>query len=549
MKHIFSDHKLMFSLVFLTFSLTAKDSEQKKSILCDIKRIVEQIEGALACTSTTSFGHEEINQPGGFVITKSGKYCLRENAHEKSAQVAVTIQASNVVLDLNGFTLFGDKVGTVGIDATGSTNLIIRNGTIRNFAVTGMQINSSESIILNNLLSLRNGTVNGVTTTGGLGIYNSKYITMWSVHLVENYGFGLGMSGINTANFLESSADGTKGTNGHPIFGNVAYGIFVSSTSGVAPFTKPSSNLNFVECTFNNTIGGDSAFGVAIDSLPLGVPPSPNANIVFLECTANNTTQTNTSPASGPFVEGITIAGAFNVTIKECAINTLTAAATNGNAASHLVGIEVGDTSYATIDSCTVSQVTGIANYVHAFDIEGSGNDITFKNCSAYHVINTIKNAAFPAFALGFGILKPINLPGLDIIGSGAVVQNCIAQDIHAPHARGVGLLLNAEQNAVIENNIFSNSDIGILTTVVNPPALRGKFSIVRNNVTNGNSIAGIKDTTDTKVTAVAYYGNTARANGTNFAGLPTGTPIVTWTIGTPPSSSGGVLDNYDIRP
>ncbi len=52
-----------------------------------------------------------------------------------------------------------------------------------------------------------------------------------------------------------------------------------------------------------------------------------------------------------------------------------------------------------------------------------------------------------------------------------------------------------------------------------------------------------------------AYLANIARANGTNYSGLPEGTPIRIWQLPGPPSStnSNGILDaqldNLDIRP
>lgn len=503
------------------------------------------------CQKAISFGSDEINQKGGFVITKPGKYCLKENAKRKKKGTAVTINASNVVIDLNEHTLSGKNSATTGIVANNSVNLTIQNGTVRNFTVNGININGSDNIVLNTLLVLRNGNDHGPTFTGGLTIFNSSRINMTSVQLSENFNFGLGMSGIDTANFINSRSNATKSMHGDTIFGDTAYGIYVASTGGTGtPFTQGSSNMNFINCLVDNTTGADSAFGFFIDSLAVGTTPvGTNSNIIIENCSVNNTTQTNVTPTAGtlaPFIEGITMAGGFGVNIKNCVVDTLTGAAKTDSPGSHYVGIEVSAADHAIIDNCSVSNAIGIANFVHGFDIEASGNDITYSNCTAYAIKNNSKNPAH--FAVGFAILKPIGIPTIDSVGTGTVVQNCIAQNVHGPKgASAGGLLLNAQKNVVIENNIFNNSDNGILAQTL-LPNLHTSNGLIRNNVTDGNKFFGILELTSAKN---AYYGNTARTNGHgNYLNLPPNTPMVTWHIDSAPTPSNGfVLDNYDITP
>jgi hypothetical protein len=83
-----------------------------------------------------------------FVITKPGTYTLAKDLTLHSvrgpgATTAMTVEASNVVIDLGGFTLFGYKTPSGGVTdgisnvATGIspsiTNLTIQNGTITGF--------------------------------------------------------------------------------------------------------------------------------------------------------------------------------------------------------------------------------------------------------------------------------------------------------------------------------------------------------------------------------------------------------------------------------
>ena len=549
-------------LTFLSlFAFTHADEENEDNDsqlrVQEIQNRIIQVKSELQSRKSKNdyhFGKHEIDRCGGFVIKKPGKYTLKEDVFSKHAEIAITIRASDVVINLNNHTLSGQNKSTIGILAVNTSNLIIQNGTLRNFTINGIKIDPSSNIVLDNLLILQNGNVSGPPDTGGLAIFNSSYIDINNVNLNENFNFGLGMSGVNNVNFINSNSDGTKGIASGTIFGNEATGILVSSTGGNgSPFVYGSSNLNFINSTVNNTTAGDSAFGIFIDSLGIGVSVNPNSNVIIENCAVNNTTQTNVTPTSGalaPFAEGITMAGGFDVTIKNCTVDTLSAAATTDLPASHIVGIEVAGTNNALIDSCTVSNATAIANYVHGFDIEGSGNNITFTNCIAYMITNNSSNSSH--LALGFGILKPLGIPSADAVGIGTVVKNSIAQNVHGPNgATAAGLLLNAQKNVVIEYNIFNNSDNGILANDIatgENPALVSSNGLIRGNVTDGNTFFGISDLTSANN---AYYGNTARANGTsNFNNLPPNTPIVVWTIGSPPIPSHGfVLDNYSIMP
>lgn len=526
-------------------------------IMQDIQKKIRHVKSKKCCRKPIPIGNKEINRSSGYVIYKPGKYILCDNLYRKNTGTAITVNASDVVIDFNGYTLSGKNSATTGIVVNSSTHLVIVNGAVRNFTVNGISINGGTDIVLDKMSVLQNGNINGPNYTGGLLILNSNYVDINNVNLSENYNFGLGISGSDSVNFINSRSDGTLGIPSVP-FGNTAYGIYVSSAgSAGAPFVNGSSNLNFINCNINNTVGLDAAFGFSIGSLSLpDAPVEPNTNILIENCTVNNTMQTNLTPSEGafaPFVEGITTAGGIGVTYKNCTVDTLTSVMTEVLPSTHVVGIEVAFCTQAIIDGCSVSNAVGITNFVHGLDIEGSGEDITFNNCIAYNIINNSTNPDY--LALGFGILKPLYpYPTLNAVGLGTVVQNCIAQDVHGPYgATAAGLLLDAQKNAVIENNIFNNNDYGILAddiSAVVSPDLVSSNNLVRGNVTDGNTFYGILDLTTANN---AYYGNTARSNGTtpatdNFSGLPAGTPILTWTIGTAPASS-FVLDNYSIVP
>ena len=76
-----------------------------------------------------------ISQPVSFPIqiNAPGSYYFTENITGVISQHGIVINADNVTLDLNGFTLSGLSVGLAGItdNSTRRTNITIRNGTVR----------------------------------------------------------------------------------------------------------------------------------------------------------------------------------------------------------------------------------------------------------------------------------------------------------------------------------------------------------------------------------------------------------------------------------
>lgn len=82
-----------------------------------------------------------------FVITKSGNYYLPADlTFTAPAGTAITIEASQVILDLNGRTLEGEAKGfdtTFGIVIDNRQDVIVQNGDIDGFTFAGVLITDS----------------------------------------------------------------------------------------------------------------------------------------------------------------------------------------------------------------------------------------------------------------------------------------------------------------------------------------------------------------------------------------------------------------------
>jgi hypothetical protein len=78
-------------------------------------------------------------------ITTSGLHCLTENlTFQGQSGAAITVQASGVVLDLNGHTLQGPANGqAIGVHLSGAGNAIVRNGHVSGFYIGVFSANTA----------------------------------------------------------------------------------------------------------------------------------------------------------------------------------------------------------------------------------------------------------------------------------------------------------------------------------------------------------------------------------------------------------------------
>src|SRR5215510_6072457 len=70
-----------------------------------------------------------------FHITAPGKYCLSGSLTTGGTEAAITIEADDVILDFNGYTMSSTNSLQYGFDTAGITrhSLTIRNGTLKRF--------------------------------------------------------------------------------------------------------------------------------------------------------------------------------------------------------------------------------------------------------------------------------------------------------------------------------------------------------------------------------------------------------------------------------
>ncbi|HZW07348.1 MAG TPA: hypothetical protein VFF65_09505, partial [Phycisphaerales bacterium] len=93
-----------------------------------------------------------------FVITEPGSYYLAAPVSGTAGKHGISIHASNVTLDLNGFDVVGVAGSLTGIRTSfAPTNLTVRNGTIRNWGAEGLLALNTVGVRIVDVVSRDNG--------------------------------------------------------------------------------------------------------------------------------------------------------------------------------------------------------------------------------------------------------------------------------------------------------------------------------------------------------------------------------------------------------
>ena len=188
-----------------------------------------------------------------FTITESGSYYLTMNLTAAAAYNGITVSASDVTIDLNGFTLDGYSTGNHGIiQGSGHSNLHVFNGTVKNWSYDGIQL--EEGGIVNQCVARGNGddgiqigngsVVDGcIVTANYYGIYvinDNCRVAACTVN--QNRGEGILIAGNtnvvescianqNTTGIFLSHDSDCNQIEGNRTIGNSSTGIFLSDTA------------------------------------------------------------------------------------------------------------------------------------------------------------------------------------------------------------------------------------------------------------------------------------------------------------------------------
>jgi hypothetical protein len=218
------------------------------------------------------------NTPGSssslFVITQPGSYYLPANITVPTGKNGIEITASNVTVDLNGFTITGQTGSSIGIYASDRQSLRITNGSISGMGTYGIYLTSAsiapkqqtiDHVSVRNCgsdgIEFSDGMISDCQVTGndgiGIFIYRTHSTIVERCTVSGNSSYGIDMY---VGTMRDCSATGNGATGLYCSMGTIT-GCF-SSKNDVG---FGGDGVNLTNCTaYDNTTTGISVGGNAL---------------------------------------------------------------------------------------------------------------------------------------------------------------------------------------------------------------------------------------------------------------------------------------------
>lgn len=286
-----------------------------------------------------------------FVINNPGSYYLTRNITAGNSQHGITINVSDVTIDLSGFTLTGGTGEFNGINvASPTTNLSVRNGTLRGWGGGGIAAAAAANSRFEKVTAVACGlaglsigskcTIDSCSAFdgAGVGIQTGPYVTLTNCNAADNDNTGIAVASNAVVSNCQSSSNGA----GH--------GFDVGGASLITACTATNNAGAGIRAGARTTISNSVTYGCGGGGIVV------QANSTITGCTASNhfagagitvatgSTVTNCT-ASGNNGDGIMAASDCHITGNTCA----------DNVAPNAVGIRVTGNANR-IDSNAVSR-------------------------------------------------------------------------------------------------------------------------------------------------------------------------------------------------
>jgi parallel beta-helix repeat protein len=206
-----------------------------------------------------------------YTITTQGSYIINQNL--KANWHGIKVQANNVTIDLNGYSISGNNTsGGYGVYMNGCSNVEIRNGTVRNFGGNGIY-EEGDSGNSHRVINVR------VMNNKGSGIYLNGNNHMVKDCTVSNNGYAgiyaLSGSMISGSTAYGNGNQGIVAGPGSMISGNTAYGngengIYASSGSTVSGNTAYGNGFSGIEVYPGSTVKNNTSYSNQHYGISLG---------------------------------------------------------------------------------------------------------------------------------------------------------------------------------------------------------------------------------------------------------------------------------------
>ena len=506
------------------------------------------IESLLCTLKVTSgdcsfvFGQTDIGIGNIYTISVPGVYCMKETV-TFTVGTAITVNSSNVTIDMRGFTLSGGDNSTTGILlGNGIQNVIIKNGIIEHIGGTtpnGIAIRDTVGATqtLQNItiqdMNFNNNSVAGISfDKATVGVSDVEGILVQNCYLVMSGNILIqGISGIvQGCTVVENRDSGVVGgIQAQSAFGpRLAASFIIQDCSSLNTNTVQATNIPI---QINNTQNAIIKNCIVNGTSTYGIHTQDCANVSILDCVVQGGSGSlgiNAALALNPSIltswvieQCVVYGGGVGIEVDNPGFNLTAVKITNCfTQGSAIVGFAIahpatsGTLSGVTLKGCsatgsassgflvffrsagtpTISQVVfedciSQDNGGDGFSLytPNLGNTITgvaFHNCVARHNLGGPPVLGQIFLGDGFGIgSSPLNSGQINDI----VFQSCIAQD---NANNGFNLVATVTLCKILDCCAMNNTGTGIANVAGNTNRVLGNAAF--NN--GGADISGVTD-------------------------------------------------------
>ncbi len=441
---------------------------------------------------------------GTYTISSPGRYALVENITYVMGTNMISIEADNVYLDLNGFTIDGANSSVHNIQISSDrSNIYIGNGHLSNAGTNGILLSpGNTNIIIENVTATGAGSVGIALVTAGNAIEN---VTFNNCNAFNNAAQGFictGGSNITYTNCIANN-NGTHGidiassnnilVDGFSTADNGAKGININNTYEVAlmhitSFQDTTNGIDLVGTTSLVTIQDFEIFKPGSN----GIHGESNVFSVFI----------SNGYVGAAAISGVSLAGTFTVSIENVTVDSST-----------VMGFSFDGLAQENISLKDCNATNNVLHGYYCIDV----NNIQFIACRSENndgngfLCRPSSNAEVAHIVLD-GCIAQNNSIGILLGNTGngrassATIKNCIAQD-NSLDGINASVFSSLLQNNQAINNTRSN--IRITNNLINTA---GNNLIIDNNClrNSGNDSLSVNFAEDAGTLASLYLGNAA---------------------------------------
>ncbi|MEK7952899.1 hypothetical protein WKV53_20470 [Luteolibacter sp. Y139] len=496
-------------------------------------KTLDQIEARIPINATTAPG----NANAVHVISTPGSYYLTGDVQGVASKDGILIEASNVTLDLNGYSLkgLGSSLNGIGISRSGAalTGLTIRNGFITGFGQRGIYTVGTGAI---HGLTMEDLTIACVGTGLRSDVAGSTIVRRV---LVRGGSGGIQCAGGNSLDQIEDSM--VSGITGEAIVGDVVERCQVGQVTNSGLVVISGSRISHCRvASVSGTVGLVGIYGEEVN-----------------DCVVSDLTLTAAGPVDGVTGDLVTATRVQNLisaggNVRGIAQRNAPQGIVNGCSVASLKTTGSGTVTGIDADSVTASQISRIGYESSTGVVTGINFGSLVSDCS----LQTIGHA---------GVTSSVNGIYNSVTNTGTVTK------VTLQTFKGAGTVVGIRSGIVDHANVTGFVQNGSGFTGNQAIAAQSVSNCTVSNLVANTSIAiyaiFAENVTDTRVDLVSNDGGTANGiNGTsivncsvsNLDGIGIGGTTTTTRIsgcsvanagvlGIQFGGSGGVLDDNTV--